>query len=86
MSNVVLYSATGCPLCAKYKALLGEKGIRYQEKNTTEQPAYLDELAHGRDGMQQPFYCATPTEAQQTHSIITAARATQQEASTVPLA
>jgi len=45
MSNVVLYSATGCPLCAKYKALLGEKGIRYQEKNTTEQPAYLDELA-----------------------------------------
>jgi glutaredoxin len=45
MSNVVLYSATGCPLCAKYKALLAEKGVRYQEKNTTEQPAFLDELA-----------------------------------------
>ena len=31
MSNVVLYSATGCPLCAKYKTLLDElakKGIR----------------------------------------------------------
>jgi len=45
MSNVVLYSATGCPLCAKYKTLLGEKGVRYEEKNTTEQPAYLEELA-----------------------------------------
>jgi glutaredoxin len=44
MSNVILYSATGCPLCAKYKALLAEKGVRYQEKNTTEQPAFLDEL------------------------------------------
>jgi glutaredoxin len=45
MANVVLYSATGCPLCAKYKALLTEKGVRYQEKNTTEQPSFLDELA-----------------------------------------
>jgi glutaredoxin len=45
MSNVMLYSATGCPLCAKYKTLLNEKGVRFIEKNTTEQPALLDELA-----------------------------------------
>jgi glutaredoxin 3 len=45
MNNVVLYSATGCPLCAKYRALLSEKGVRYQERNTTEQPTLLDELA-----------------------------------------
>jgi glutaredoxin len=45
MSNVVLYSATGCPLCAKYKNLLAEKKVRYVEKNTTEQPALLDELS-----------------------------------------
>jgi glutaredoxin len=45
MANVTLYSATGCPLCAKYKALLADKGVRYEEKNTTEQPAFLDELA-----------------------------------------
>jgi glutaredoxin len=45
MSNVVLYSATGCPLCGKYKTMLSEKGIRFIEKNTTEQPALLDELA-----------------------------------------
>jgi glutaredoxin len=41
---VILYSATGCPLCAKYKALLGEKGLRYEERNTTDNPGYLDEL------------------------------------------
>ena len=45
MSNVVLYSATGCPLCAKYKQLLTERKISYQEKNTTETPAHLNELA-----------------------------------------
>ncbi|OLB66297.1 MAG: hypothetical protein AUI10_03165 [Actinobacteria bacterium 13_2_20CM_2_72_6] len=44
MNNVILYSATGCPLCAKYKTLLSDKGIKYLEKNTTEQPALLDEL------------------------------------------
>jgi len=45
MSTVTLYSATGCPLCVKYKTLLTDKGVRYIEKNTTEQPALLDELA-----------------------------------------
>jgi glutaredoxin len=45
MSDVVLYSATGCPLCARYRALLSEKGVSYSERNTTEQPALLDELA-----------------------------------------
>ena len=45
MSAITLYSATGCPLCAKYKALLAEKGLRYEEKNTTEKPEYLNELA-----------------------------------------
>jgi glutaredoxin 3 len=45
MNSVVLYSATGCPLCAKYRTLLNERGVRFQEKNTTEQPAVLDELA-----------------------------------------
>ena len=35
--------------------------------------AYLDELAHGRDGMAQPFHCATPEEAASTHKLFTAA-------------
>ncbi len=35
--------------------------------------AFLDELAHGRDGMRQPFHCATPEEAAATHRLFTAA-------------
>lgn len=35
--------------------------------------AFLDELAHGRDGMGQPFHCVTPAEAAYTHDLFTAA-------------
>jgi len=35
--------------------------------------AFCDELAHGRDGMRQPFHCATPAEAAATHRLFTAA-------------
>ena len=35
--------------------------------------AFLDELAHGRDGMRQPFHCVTPEEAAYTHDLFTAA-------------
>jgi len=45
MAKITLYSATGCPLCAKYKTLLSEKGLAYEERNTTEKPDYLNELA-----------------------------------------
>jgi glutaredoxin len=45
MNNVVLYSASNCPLCEKYRALLAEKGVSYSERNTTEKPELLDELA-----------------------------------------
>jgi hypothetical protein len=34
--------------------------------------AYLDKLAHGREPMRQPFYCATPKEATKTHRLFTA--------------
>jgi predicted dehydrogenase len=35
--------------------------------------AFCDEVAHGRAGMQQPLYCATPEEAAQSHAVFTAA-------------
>ena len=35
--------------------------------------AFLDELAHGREGMRQPFYLATPEEVAWTHRLFTAA-------------
>lgn len=37
--------------------------------------AFCDELVHGREGMQQPFYCVTPQEAHQSHLIFTQALA-----------
>jgi predicted dehydrogenase len=42
--------------------------------------AFLDELAHGRDGMLQPFYCATPQEASASHRLFTAALRSQASA------
>ena len=47
--------------------------------------AFLDELAHGREGMRQPFHCATPAEAAATHRIFTAALRSHGEAAVVPL-
>jgi len=35
--------------------------------------AFCDQLMNGRDGMRQPFYCATPQETHQHHRVLTAA-------------
>src|SRR5580765_5582704 len=47
--------------------------------------AFLDELAHGRDGMRQPFCCATPEEAAATHRLFTAALRSHAEQAVVTL-
>jgi len=44
---------------------------------------FLDELAHGREGMSQPFHCLTPEEAALTHRLFTAALTSQRERSVV---
>jgi predicted dehydrogenase len=48
--------------------------------------AFVDELAHGRDGMRQPFHCATPDEAVATHRIFTAALESHERGAVVPIA
>ena len=45
--------------------------------------AYCDELAHGRDGMRQPFFCATPQETAASHELFTAALRSHAEQATV---
>ncbi len=47
--------------------------------------AFCDELANGRAGMQQPFYCATPAETHQQHRILTAALASHQQKTMISL-
>jgi hypothetical protein len=48
--------------------------------------AYCDELAHGQDGMRQPFTCVTPDEVAQCHDLFTAALASQRTAQTIRIA
>lgn len=43
--TIVLYTSTGCPLCARYRAMFDEQGHVFEERNTTEDPTYRDELA-----------------------------------------
>jgi glutaredoxin len=43
--TIVLYTSTGCPLCARYRALFDEQGHVFEERNTTEDSTYRDELA-----------------------------------------
>jgi predicted dehydrogenase len=47
--------------------------------------AFCDELVHGRDGMRQPFHCATPEEAAATHRLFTAALESHRNRSVVPV-
>ncbi len=47
--------------------------------------AFLDELAHGREGMRQPFHCVTPAEAAATHRLFTAALRSQAHSSVEPV-
>jgi glutaredoxin len=41
---IILYSVSGCPLCARYRALFDEHGVAFEERNTTENPAFREEL------------------------------------------
>jgi predicted dehydrogenase len=47
--------------------------------------AFCDELANGREGMGQPFYCATPEEAKASHGLFTAALESQAKRQTIPV-
>jgi predicted dehydrogenase len=47
--------------------------------------AFCDELANGREGMKQPYYCATPEEVSASHDLFTAALESQRSAQTVTL-
>lgn len=47
--------------------------------------AFCDELLHGREGMRQPIYCATPQETAQQHRVLTAALESQASAQTIKL-
>lgn len=58
MATVEIYTKTGCPYCARAKALLGEKGVDYRESEISGDPAARAEMlgrANGRTTVPQIF-------------------------------
>jgi hypothetical protein len=47
--------------------------------------AFCDQVANGRDGMKQPYYCATPEETHAHHRVLTAALASGKHSQVVTL-
>lgn len=48
--------------------------------------AFVDELVHGREGMRQPFQCATPEEVAWSHRLFTAALESHRRGAVVKMA
>jgi glutaredoxin len=42
--NIIVYTKTGCPWCKGVTDLLNEKGIKYEEREVRNNPAYHEEL------------------------------------------
>lgn len=58
MANVEIYTKTGCPYCARAKALLDGKGADYRETEISTDPAAREEMlgrANGRTTVPQVF-------------------------------
>ncbi|HEY0412291.1 MAG TPA: glutaredoxin 3 [Allosphingosinicella sp.] len=52
MARVEIYTKFGCPYCARAKALLGEKGVEYDEYEINSTPGKRDEMLERSNGGQ----------------------------------
>jgi glutaredoxin 3 len=52
MATVEIYTKFGCPYCARAKALLGEKGVGYEEYEINSVPGKRDEMLERSNGRQ----------------------------------
>lgn len=58
MAKVEIYTKSGCPYCARAKALLSEKGVDFAETEISTNPAARAEMlgrANGRTTVPQVF-------------------------------
>jgi len=58
MARVEIYTKFGCPYCARAKALLGQKGVEYEEYEINSVPGKRDEMlerSNGRHTVPQIF-------------------------------
>jgi glutaredoxin 3 len=62
MAQVTIYTKAYCPYCVRAKALLGQKGVQFDEIKIDEQPELrpaMIERANGRTTVPQIFIGAT---------------------------
>jgi glutaredoxin 3 len=52
MATVEIYTKFGCPYCARAKALLGAKGVDYEEYEINSAPGKRDEMLERSNGGQ----------------------------------
>jgi len=50
MARVEIYTKFGCPYCARAKALLGQKGVEYEEYEINSIPGKRDEMLERSSG------------------------------------
>lgn len=50
MANIVIYSSNFCPFCARAKALLKRKDVKFREINVDMNPAARAEMREKADG------------------------------------
>lgn len=58
MARVEIYTKSGCPYCARAKALLESKGVQFEETEININPAAREEMlgrANGRSTVPQIF-------------------------------
>lgn len=61
MASTVIYTRDGCGYCVRAKALLSDKGVAFEERNASADPAYRAEMMQrsGRNTFPQVFIGAT---------------------------
>lgn len=61
MASTVIYTRDGCGYCVRAKALLSGKGVAFEERNASADPAYRAEMMQrsGRNTFPQVFIGAT---------------------------
>ncbi len=42
--HIIIYTKTGCPWCIDALAFLRERGLAFEERNVTSNPAYFEEM------------------------------------------
>jgi len=54
LMNIIIYTKTGCPWCIGALTYLREVGVTFEERNVSENPAFLDEMIEKSEQSKAP--------------------------------